>query len=197
MNEAKAFLNRLRSSSGFSKRGFSFIEVMATLVLIGIILAPLFRMMLIGKKGVLQGKEFLIVANLSREKIEELNVIPLSHVKNDFDNFKDIYKDCMITEFKDADKIPARFYEVFSDIWTDEDRLKYESIYEKFQAHYLEVYGQDYLTYPEEFGRYRRLVMVDEEYSENKRLMKKASVHIYAREKGDKPVFTLMDYVIE
>lgn len=178
------------------KTGFSLIEIMATLALIGIVILPLTTMLFTAKKSVLLGEKFLVVSNLAREKAEEIKVIPFGAVKSDFDNFRSIYKECSDPGLKDAYEIPSFFYEVFSDIWSEQDKEKNESLYELFRKKYLDVYGQEYLLYSGEPAKYRRFLLVEESYSENRQPLKKISVHVYAREKKDEPIFTLHSSVI-
>lgn len=172
-------------------------EIMATVGLIGIALVPLLRLLLIGKSGSIQSGKFLIVSNLAREKIQESLVIPFGQLKEDYLNFRLIYKDCMIPEFSDAEKNREIFYSVFNDVWLDEDRRKYPQVFEKFKETYLNVYGQEYLIYPDYLKEYKRFTIVEEEYTKKKKLIKKVNVHIFLEGTKNEAAFTLTQHLAE
>jgi len=179
------------------KKGFTFIEVVATIGLIGIFMVPLLRMMVIGKRGSIQSGKLLVVSNLAREKIEELNVIPFSHVKSDFDNFGPMFRDVYESKFRGIDKDSGKFYKVFSDIWTKADADKYSKAFELFKKTYKKIFGRDYIIYPDDYKNYRRIVMVEEEITENKKTIKKVNVYIYLEGKNDEPIFSLSSLITE
>jgi len=179
------------------RKAFTFIEVVATIALIGIFMVPLLRMMVIGKKGSIQSEDFLIVSNLAREKLEEMEVIPFSKINSDFDNFGPIFADVYEKKFRGINKDSGKFYKVFTDIWTKKDKELYSKAYELFAKRYKLIYGRNYIIYPDNYQKYRRIVMVENELTENKKEIKKVNVYIYLKGKNDEPLFTLTSIVTE
>lgn len=179
------------------KYAFTLIEIIATVALISLISFPFMRMILMGKRSVISSEKMLIIANLVREKAEELSVIYFNNIKSDFDNYANSFRDIFDPEFRGIDKDAKLFYKKFTDIWTGEYAEKHQKAFEAFKKQYKRIYGRDYILYPNSFKEFRRIIMVEREISKNKRVRKKVKILIYLRGKDDKPIYKLTVFFTE
>lgn len=167
--------------------GFSLIEVVATVALLGLVAVPFLNIFLSGNKLSIESKEDLMAVNLARERIEQILMTNFENMDEDYYIYRDIYKDTIHNEFDDADEDRSKFYEVFSDIWTEENKEDYPRIYTKFTS-IIESRGplRTYDIYPKSHGEYRRYAVI-EDYgdSDSSVKMKKITVYVINR-KNDK-----------
>lgn len=184
----------------FIKKGFSLIEVVATVALLGLVAVPFLNIFLAGNKNAVDSREDLIALNLAREKIEMITLNNFENLEEDYYNYRDIYKDTIHDELRDCDEDPEKFYENFSDIWTEDRKERYPRIYNKYVALFSEKNSlKDYLLYSKEHSDYRRYTIVepyttdDENPSVN---MKKITVRVINKnnDKEIKLVTLVTDY---
>lgn len=153
---------------GTFRRSFTLMEILITLVILGIVITPFSRIIWFGKKGVINIKVRTVADNLAREKIEELTLLRFTKIKSDFAVFSSVFRGTHHEKFIDMDENSELFSKNFSDIFTESQKKQYPRIYENFVDKYKEYYGRDYELYPEEFSEFRRVVTVEtEEYPEN------------------------------
>jgi len=145
------------------KKGFSLIEIIATIGMLGIIAVPFFSIFLSGNKNVIAAKHDLVAVNLARERIEQMRLQSFETLEEDYHVYRDIYKDTVYSEFKEADEDVEVFYDNFTDIWTSSMREKYPGIYSRMENIFTEVSSLgEYIKYPDEFSAFRRYAVVEE-----------------------------------
>jgi len=120
------------------RKGFSLIEIIATIGVLGIVAVPFFSIFLSGNKNVIAAKYDLIAVNLARERIEQIRLQNFETLEEDYYVYRDIYKDTIHSELKEADEDMEVFYNNFSDIWTSEMREKYPRIFNKMEGIFTE-----------------------------------------------------------
>ena len=164
--------------------GFSLVEVLAVLFLVGLVSLPFTRMFSFGRKGSIDNLEHILAHNLAREKIEEIRSLPFEMVKSDFDHFREIYQD--LPDMSDYFLDPAKFSEKFSDIFTHARSAKDDEreIWDRFKELYSKAFLREYLLYEDELEAYRRITDVDERFDRsNPPRLKKVTVKVFD-EKG-------------
>ncbi|MCK5684220.1 type II secretion system protein [bacterium] len=177
-----------------SRRSFTLIEILITLVILGILITPFTRIIWFGKKGVINIKNKTIVDNLAREKIEELTLLRFTRIKSDFEVFSSVFRGTHHEAFIDMDENSELFKRNFTDIFTKKLKKKFPRIFEKFVRKYKKYYGRDYELYPDEYSGYRRVVTVEvEEYPENP-MIKIKNIIVELFDKGNSQ--SLCRYVI-
>ncbi|MCK9224736.1 MAG: prepilin-type N-terminal cleavage/methylation domain-containing protein [Candidatus Muirbacterium halophilum] len=162
-------------------RGFSLIEVVATVALLGMVAVPFLNIFLSGNKMSGESKEDLVAINLAREKIEQITLTIFENLEEDYYIFRDIYKDTIHQEFKDADENRAKFYEVYSDVWTEERKENFPRVYNRFIS-ILENRGpiRTYNSYSDFFNDFRRYTVVEDYNSDKKSVsIKKITVYVF------------------
>lgn len=157
MNEKK-YYKTLR----YRKRGFTLIEILTVVFLIGVICLPFSNMFIFGVKGTQNNAEHVIAYNLARGKLEEVRALPFSLIKSDYENFRDVFQDR--PGFDDAYYNEDNFINYFSDIYSTENLGSSEksTTFGKLKELYPKVYLKDLELYPDECGRFRRVVQVEE-----------------------------------
>lgn len=160
--------------------GFTLIEILIVLSLIGVVALPFSRLFLLGVKGTHDNTEHILSYNLAREKIEELKNIPFASIKSDFDSFRHIFRDSpgYGGAFDDKDK----FDSVFSDIFTERCLVDAQVavLFRSFSEEYRKVFRRNYKLYPEQMHGMRRVLDVDEFYdSAMPPRIKKIVVRVY------------------
>lgn len=162
--------------------GFTLIEILIVLSLIGVVALPFSRLFLLGVKGTHDNTEHILSYNLAREKIEELKNVPFASIKSDFDNFRNIFRDSSGYggAFEDKDK----FDSVFSDIFTERCLVDAQIavLFRSFSEEYRKVFRRNYKLYPEQMHGMRRVLDVDEFYdSAMPPRLKKITVRVYSK----------------
>lgn len=141
--------------------GFSLIEILMVLGMVGVVALPFTRMFTFSMQGTVDNLEHINAYNLAREKIEEVKSLPFEYVKSDFENYQEIYNN--IPQYSGVFGDPEKFSEVFNDIVTN-DRLKDDKekdVCERFLQLYKKTFFRDYDIYPDEFWRFRRYLTVE------------------------------------
>lgn len=164
-------------------KGFTFVEILIVLALMGLIALPFSRMFIFGVQGSYENADQILAHNLAREKIEEIRSLPFDMVKDDFENFRAIYQDR--PNFEKAYENRTDFEKIFTDVVTpemvkdDEGKLTYERLKELYST----AYGRPFDLYPEDVRGFRRVTTVDDRYdSAIPSRMKKVIVRVYDRQ---------------
>ena len=159
-NTEKQIKRNLNQSS--KSKGFTLIEILTVVFLIGVIALPFTNMFMFGVRGSANNAEHVIAYNLAREKIEEIKGLPFELVKSDYKNFRDIFQDR--PKYDDAYYNEDNFIAYFSDIFTENSLKKSEQAtsYKKLKDLYPKAYLKPLDLYPNEYESLRRVTMVEE-----------------------------------
>ena len=159
-NTEKQIKRNLNQSS--KSKGFTLIEILTVVFLIGVIALPFTNMFMFGVRGSANNAEHVIEYNLAREKIEEIKGLPFELVKSDYKNFRDIFQDR--PKYDDAYYNEDNFIAYFSDIFTENSLKKSEQAtsYKKLKDLYPKAYLKPLDLYPNEYESLRRVTMVEE-----------------------------------
>ena len=172
-----------RRVSRFPAKGFTFVEILIVLTLMGLVALPFTRMFVFGVQGSHENAEAIIAHNLAREKIEEIRSLPFELVKDDFENFRTVYRDRV--EFEKAFESRAEFEKIFTDVLTrdgTQDPDGKETL-DRLVPLYKAAYRRDLEIYGDDLKGFRRVLEVDERYdSAIPPRMKKVSVRVYDRQ---------------
>lgn len=142
-------------------RGFSLVELLISLVIVGIVIIPIYNIFSTGKKSTIQNTDYFIAHNLARDRIEEMKILPFGRVKGDFDVFSKIYRDAGVEAFADMDVDEVVFYSKFNDLFTEDTARKHPEVFERFSKVYREHFGRDYIVYPRKYSTYSRTTTVE------------------------------------
>lgn len=168
-------------------RGFTFIELLITLSVLGVAMFPIMNMFISGKKGTMNVFAEARANSLAMEKIEILRMMPYSRVVSDIEIFQSCFIDTFVDEFKLFDDNNQAFEEGFSDVWTEDFVSRYPKLYEKLKKVWKENYGFEYEPFPDDYDDYRRITHV-EPYTPEKDAtgLLKVTVYVYYEpEKSD------------
>ncbi len=164
-------------------KGFTFVEILIVLTLMGLVALPFTRMFVFGVQGSHENAEAIIAHNLAREKIEEIRSLPFELVKDDFENFRTVYRDRV--EFEKAFESRAEFEKIFTDVLTrdgTQDPDGKETL-DRLAPLYKAAYRRDLEIYGDDLKGFRRVLEVDERYdSAIPPRMKKVTVRVYDRQ---------------
>jgi prepilin-type N-terminal cleavage/methylation domain-containing protein len=175
--------------------GFSLIELLISITIVGIVIFPIFSVFRTGKQGTIQNRDYFMAYNLARSRMEELKVLPFNKLTSDFDLFAGIYSDSLMEEFADMDVNEELFKKNFTDIYTEASSKKYSDIYEKFCSRYTEYYGKAYELYSDEYSNFKRITYVSS-YKEYGDSLKKVRVEI-RHPRSDKPLAEIVSLMGE
>lgn len=164
-------------------KGFTLMEILTVVFLVGIIALPFSRMFIFGVSGSHDNTEHVLAYNLAREKLEEIKGLPFENVKSDYENFREVFQDR--SKYDDAYYNEDVFVENFSDIFTNASMNDPEL--EKTQKKLKELYPKAYLkplwTYPESYTHLRRVTKVEEKSeSAMPARLKKVTSYVYNRQ---------------
>ncbi|MFZ2958423.1 MAG: prepilin-type N-terminal cleavage/methylation domain-containing protein [Candidatus Ozemobacteraceae bacterium] len=163
--------------------GFTLVEIMIVLFLVGVVALPFTRMFTFGIQGSNETMEYVFAYNIAREKMEEVRSLPFELVQSDFENFRGVYRDRGV-EFMEPFSTREGFEKVFSDIVTNE-RLKIDPEREtclRIQSLYKKAFRRECEIFPDEAGAFRRTLEVDDKYDHNTPpRLKKVTVRIYEK----------------
>ncbi len=164
-------------------RGFTFVEILIVLTLMGLVALPFTRMFVFGVQGSHENADQILAHNLAREKLEEIRTLPFELVKDDFENFRTIYRDR--PDFEKAFESRADFEKTFTDVLTA-DMVKDgegKETYDRLRDLYVSSYRRPFDLYPEDVRGFRRVLEVDERYDNAiPSRMKKVTVRVYDRQ---------------
>ncbi len=162
--------------------GFTLIEILTVLFLVGIIALPFTNMFIFGAQGTHNVEEHVLAYNIAREKIEEIKGLPFDLIQSDYFNFKEVYQDR--PKFEEAFINKENFKKVFTDIFTDksltDDDMK--TSWRKLQNLYPKAMLKKLTTYPEDMRRFRRVVEVEFFGSLSVPKLKKVTVSVFDKD---------------
>ncbi len=184
----------MKHFKGICQNGFTLVEILVVLFLIGLVALPFTNMFLFGVQGSFDNAEHVLGYNLAREKLEEIKGLPFDLIKSDYEHFREVFQDR--SKYDEAYFNEASFEKYFSDVFTDrslnDGELK--TTYTRLKQIYSKGYLKQLQTYPEDYRKFRRVVKV-EQISESAMpsKMKKVSVLVFdADEKKIAEIVTLV-----
>ena len=141
--------------------GFTLIEILVVLAIVGMIALPFTRMFLFGVRGSQDNSEYVLAYNLAREKMEEIKGLPYDLIKSDYDNFREVFQDR--PKYDEAYYKEESFEKYFSDVFsnkslTDSDK---KTTFLRLKPLYPKAYLKNLQTYPEDYRFFRRVVKVE------------------------------------
>ena len=149
------------------KNGFTYIEVILTLVIVAAVIIPFGNIFLSSYGRVIKNKEYIMAFNLMEEKMEELRMVPFKKLKADWDvyakppNENDgIYSGNHTGHFFKMRTDRNYFEKNFSDIYITEKDLPRLAM-SRFKKAYKQYYGFSYEFYPESYKIFRRVVRLE------------------------------------
>ncbi len=178
------------------RSGFSFIEIVVSVGILGSIVTPFLLAIQASYAGTGRNREYIQAWNLAREKIEELRTVPVRSLKSDFEiyvNTPNKHDNIFTNEFfgpygrmKTDEEF---FYEKFTDVWGERRKLT-DSVKPRFARNFKKYYGFDYQEYPAGYERFRRTTQVTDLTDPNhpNNMLKKVIVTIDIERKGKKTV---------
>ncbi len=176
------------------KTGFTLIEILTVVFLVGLIALPFSNMFIFGVKGSNSNTEHVVAYNLAREKLEEIKGLPFSSIKSDYENFREVFQDR--SKYDDAYYNEDNFVNYFSDVFSDTSMndTEKEKTYKKLKEMYPAVYLKPLELYPNEYDKFRRVVRI-EEISESAMppSLKKVTVLVFNNQ--DKKIAELKTFV--
>lgn len=160
-NTTKRINRKIKTYRG-KIRGFTLIEILTVVFLIGIIALPFTNMFMFGVRGSTNNAEHVLAYNLAREKIEEIKGLPFEAVNSDYKNFRDVFLDR--PKYDDAYYNEDNFVSYFSDVFTDSSLKKSENAttYKKLKDLYPKAFLKPLDLYPNDYESLRRVTMVEE-----------------------------------
>ena len=179
---------------GNKSHGFTLIEILTVVFLIGIIALPFTNMFMFGVRGSTNNVEHVIAFNLSREKIEEIKGLPFDFIKSDYKNFRDVFQDR--PKYDDAYYNEDSFITYFSDVFT-ENSLKNSdkaTSYKKLKELYPKSYLKPLDLYPDDFESLRRVTTV-EEISESAMAPKLKKITVMVFNKKNQKIAELRTFI--
>lgn len=164
-------------------QGFTLVEILVVLFLVGLIALPFTHMFLFGVQGSYDNAEHVLAYNLAREKLEEIKGLPFELIKSDYENFREVFQDRH--KYDEAYYNEAAFEKHFSDVFTD--RSLNDSELKTTFTRLKQIYSKGYLkqlnTYPEDYRNFRRVVKVEAIYeSAMPSKLKKISVLVFDKD---------------
>ncbi|MEZ7891900.1 MAG: prepilin-type N-terminal cleavage/methylation domain-containing protein [Candidatus Wallbacteria bacterium] len=132
-------------------KGFSFIEILTAIVMLGIVIIPLTRLLLFSAQGSRESEEYLLAYSLATDKIEQIKMLSFDKVDNEE-----------------------------NDIFTKEEAEKIQDFH-KFMKLYKTRYKLDYKYYDANYGKFGRTVTIDDKVDavNTPPKLKKVTVNIY------------------
>ena len=149
------------------KKGFTYIEVIMTLVIVAAVIIPFGNIFLSSYGRVIKNKEYVMAFNLMEEKMEELRMVPFRKLKADWHLFAKpseendgIYSGNHTGHFFKMRTDRDYFENNFSDILISEKDLPRLAM-SRFKKAYKQYYGFPYEFYPESYDVFRRVVRME------------------------------------
>jgi prepilin-type N-terminal cleavage/methylation domain-containing protein len=155
-------INRTKKAYKGKCKGFTLIEILTVVFLIGVIALPFTNMFMFGVRGSTNNAEHVVAYNLAREKIEEIKGLPFEAVKSDYKNFREVFLDR--PKYDDAYYNEDNFVTYFSDVFTESSLKKSENAtsYKRLKDLYPKAYLKPLDLYPNDYDSLRRVTMVEE-----------------------------------
>ena len=177
--------NKLRTNYNLSYKaanryGFTLIEILTVVFIIGIIALPFTNMFIFGVKGSNQNADHVVAYNLAREKIEEIKALPFFIIKSDYENFREVFQDR--SKYDDAYYNEDNFINYFSDVFSEASLKNSELLttYNKLKELYPKTYLKELSLYPSDYTKFRRVTQVKEiSESAMPAKIKKITVQVY------------------
>ncbi len=129
-----------------SRTGFTILEILVAITLLGLALIPIFGMLVFGSRNTGKVGDIIIASHLASEKMELIKSKKFTSINMD-DADSDGFGDNDLVDFN------KQIYEI------GRNRTKYETSGK-------DINGQPIIVYPEEFGRFTRRTTV-EPYEDN------------------------------
>ncbi|MDD3145897.1 MAG: prepilin-type N-terminal cleavage/methylation domain-containing protein [Candidatus Riflebacteria bacterium] len=174
--------------------GFTLVEILVVLFLIGLVALPFTNMFLFGVQGSFDNAEHVLGYNLAREKLEEIKGLPFELIKSDYDNFREVFQDR--NKYDEAYYNEASFEKYFTDVFTDRslNDSELKTTFTRLKLIYPKGYLKQLQTYPEDYRRFRRVVKIEQvTESAMPSKLKKVSVLVFdADEKKIAEIATLI-----
>ena len=150
-----------KTSKTCFNQGFTLVEILVVLSLVGVLALPFTNMFMFGVRGSQDNAEHVLAYNLAREKIEEIKSLPYAQIKSDYENFRDVYQDRQ--GFDEPYYNDSAFENYFSDVFTDESLKDSElkMTWTRLKIAYPKAYLRNLQTYPPDYINYRRVVKVE------------------------------------
>lgn len=167
----------------FLAKGFTFVEILIVLTLMGLVALPFTRMFVFGIQGSHENAEHITAHNLAREKIEEIRSLPFELVKSDFENFRNVFRDR--PNFEKAFESPDEFEKSFSDVMTKEQSQSEEGreTYDRLKDLYKQAFRREIDLYSDEAKGFRRVMEVDDKFDNAiPPRLKKITVRVFDRQ---------------
>ena len=155
------------SETRLSRKGFTYIEVLMTLVIVAAVIIPFGNIFLSSYGRVIKNKEYIMAFNLMEEKMEELRMVSFSKLKSDWniyakpsENKDGIYSGNHTGHFFKMRTDRTYFESHFSDIFITEKDMPRLAM-DRFRKAYKQYYGIPYEFYPEDYKIFRRVVILE------------------------------------
>ncbi len=194
MKNTKKQLNQIIKTHVCKCSGFTLIEILTVVFLIGIIALPFTNMFMFGVRGSTNNAEHVVAYNLAREKIEEIKGLPFDTIKSDYQNFRDVFLDR--PKYDDAYYNEDNFVNHFSDVFTENSLKKSEKAtsYKKLKELYPKAYLKPLDLYPNDYDSLRRVTLV-EEISESAMPPKLKKIIVLVYNEKNQKVAELRSYI--
>lgn len=166
--------------------GFTFLGVLFTMAIFAIFLPSFLGIMRTGYFGASKNRDYIIAFNLARERIEELQLLPLRHLRSDWEVYvkgermtDNIFLDEFDPLYSKQGQDEEFFYENFTDVMTPIAKYP-DTLQEKFERAYSRYFGYEYTFYPKDYRGFRRVTRVKllEETPEGEPRLKEATVTV-------------------
>ncbi|PCJ20594.1 MAG: hypothetical protein COB02_03475 [Candidatus Cloacimonadota bacterium] len=178
-------------------KGFTFLEVMMTMVIVGVIIIPFGNLFISSYGRVIKNKNYLIAYNLAEEKMEELLLVDFSKLKSDFElyahtaeNKDSIFADEHNGIYQKMKEDEAFFEKNFSDIYTKKIQLPV-TIMKYFKKRYKFYFERSYELYPKGYENFKRTVKITPVYIEHNKKFRKEYL-----QKLDKEITNLLKMTV-
>lgn len=175
-------------------KGFTLIEILVVLTIVGLVIIPFTNMFLFGYKGSVDNIQYVIAYNLAREKIEMIRALPFHAVQSDYSNFRDVFRDRpgYDNAFYNESSFKNYFTDVFTNVCISSDNEARDS-YQTLKTLHQDAYLIDLKIYPDEFSGFRRVATVqDVSQSITQVNLKKVIVEVYSPENNKLAELTTM-----
>jgi len=183
-----------RQNTDRINQGFTLVEILVVLSLVGVLALPFTNMFMFGVRGSHDNAEHVLAYNLARDKMEEIKNLPYELIKSDYENFRDVYQDRQ--GFDEPYYNDSSFEQYFSDVFTDESLKDSENkiTWTRLKLAYPKTYLRQLQTYPEDYINYRRVVKV-EQISESAMPAKTKKVTVFVFNKEGKKIAELVTLI--